>query len=133
MNTDPIADLLTRIRNAAAAGHKHIELPASKLKIEVVKVLLQEGYIKSYELKQAPEGHYQMVRVVLKYDKAGYPVIRSIRRISSPGLRKYSKVGNLPRVLNGSGVAIVSTSKGLLTDRAARRERVGGEILCVVE
>lgn len=133
MNTDPIADLLTRIRNAARAGHKFVELPASKLKIEMVKVLLQEGYIKSYELKDAPQANAKALRVVLKYDKNGDPVIRRLKRISSPGLRKYSKVTNLPRVLNGSGVAIVSTNKGLLTDRAARREGVGGEILCIVE
>lgn len=133
MNTDPIADLLTRIRNAASAGHKYVELPASRQKVELVKVLLQEGYIKSYELKDDPKGRFQLLRIVIKYDKEGYPVIRSIRRISRPGLRKYYKVANMPRVLNGAGVAIVSTNKGILTDRAARREGVGGEVLCFVE
>jgi len=133
MNTDPISDLLTRIRNAASAGHKFVELPASKLKVELVKVLLQEGYIKSYELKDDPQGRFQTMRVVLKYDSTGHPIIRKLRRVSRPGLRKYSKVLNLPRVLNGAGVAILSTSKGILTDRAARRDRVGGEILCFVE
>jgi small subunit ribosomal protein S8 len=133
MNTDPIADLLTRIRNAASAGHKFVELPASKLKIELARVLLQEGYIKSYELKDDPQGRFKILRVVLKYDKAGYPVIRRLARVSRPGLRKYAKVDTMPRVLNGAGVAIISTSKGILTDRAARREKVGGEILCVVE
>lgn len=133
MNTDPIADLLTRIRNANSAGHKSVELPASKLKIELVKVLLQEGYIKSYELKEEPKGRFQVLRVVLKYDKSGYPVIRQIRRISKPGLRKYSKVVTMPRVLNGAGVAIMSTSQGIMTDRTARRTNTGGEILCTVE
>jgi small subunit ribosomal protein S8 len=133
MNTDPIADLLTRIRNAVSAGHKHVELPASKLKTELVKVLLQEGYIKSYELKDDPQGRFQTLRIVLKYDKAGYPVIRKLQRVSRPGLRKYSKVDKLPRVLNGAGVAILTTNRGVITDRAARRERVSGEILCVVE
>jgi small subunit ribosomal protein S8 len=133
MNTDPIADLLTRIRNAASAGHKFVELPASKQKVEVVKLLLQEGYIKSFEMKEDPKGRFQLIRIVLKYDKAGYPIIRSLKRISRPGLRKYTKVINMPRILNGAGVALVSTSKGILTDRAARRERVGGEILCVIE
>ncbi len=133
MNTDPIADLLTRLRNAALAGHKSVEMPASKLKIEIVKVLLQEGYIKRYELKDSPCGHFQILRVMLKYDEEGYPVMRKIRRISRPGLRKYSKVMNMPRVLNGAGVAILTTSKGVMTDRAARRARVGGEILCFIE
>jgi small subunit ribosomal protein S8 len=133
MNTDPIADLLTRIRNAAQAGHKHVELPASKLKIEIVKVLLQEGYIKSYETKDDPQGRFKIIRVVLKYDKEGYPIIRNIKRVSRPGLRKYYKVDNLPRILNGAGVAILTTNKGIITDRVARRENVGGEILCVVQ
>jgi small subunit ribosomal protein S8 len=133
MNTDPIADLLTRIRNAASAGHKFVELPASKLKVQLVKVLLQEGYIKSYELKEDPKGRFQVMRVVLKYDKAGYPVIRTLKRVSRPGLRKYYHVDNLPRILNGAGVAIVSTNKGIVTDRVARRENIGGELLCVVE
>ena len=133
MNTDPIADLLTRIRNAASAGHKFVELPASKLKVDLVKVLLQEGYIKSYEMKEDPKGRFQVLRIVLKYDKTGYPVIRSLRRVSRPGLRKYSKSDTIPRVLNGAGVAIMSTNRGILTDRVARREGIGGEVLCIVE
>ena len=133
MNTDPIADLLTRIRNAASAGHKSVEIPSSKLKVELVKVLLQEGYIKSYELKDEPQGRYKILRVVLKYNNAGEPTIQLLKRVSRPGLRKYSKMLNIPRILNGAGVAILSTSKGLLTDRAARREKLGGEILCVVQ
>jgi small subunit ribosomal protein S8 len=133
MNTDPIADLLTRIRNAASAGHKDVELPASKIKVAIVKVLLDEGYIKNYEMKEDPRGRFQVLRVMLKYDTAGYPVIRRIRRVSRPGLRKYTKVISLPRVLNGAGIAIVSTNQGLMTDRAARRQNVSGEILCTVE
>lgn len=133
MNTDPIADLLTRLRNAAQAGHKHVEMPSSKLKVAIVKLLQQEGYIQSFETKEAPRGNFQVLRVVLKYDASGYPVIRRIRRVSRPGLRKYTNVINAPRVLNGAGIAILSTNKGLLTDRAARREKVGGEVLCTVE
>jgi len=133
MNTDPIADLLTRIRNAARAGHKYLELPASKLKIELVKVLQQEGYIKHFELKDDAEGRFKILRVALKYDTEGYSVIRKIKRESRSGLRKYYKVANMPRVLNGAGILILSTNKGLMTDRAARRENVGGEVLCLVE
>jgi small subunit ribosomal protein S8 len=133
MNTDPIADLLTRIRNAASAGHKFVELPASKVKVELVKVLLQEGYIKSYEMKEDPKGRFQIMRVVLKYDKAGYPVIRSLRRFSRPGLRRYFHSDTLPRILNGAGVAIISSNKGIITDRIARRDNIGGELMCIVE
>lgn len=128
--TDPIADMLTRIRNAAAAGLPMVEVPASKLKIEIAKVLLQEGYVRSYEVREA-EGR-KTLRVLLKYDTKGYPVIRKLVRVSRPGLRKYYKVDNLPRILAGAGVAIVSTPKGLLSDREARRERVGGELLCYI-
>jgi len=130
MYNDPIADMLTRIRNAAAAGLPMVEVPASKLKIEIAKVLLQEGYVRSYEVREA-EGR-KTLRVLLKYDTKGYPVIRKLVRVSRPGLRKYYKVDNLPRILAGAGVAIVSTPKGLLSDREARRERVGGELLCYI-
>ncbi|MEB3286593.1 MAG: 30S ribosomal protein S8 [Vampirovibrionales bacterium] len=131
MHTDPIADLLTRIRNACLAGLPLVEMPASKLKLELVKVLQHEGYIKSFELREGQAGH-QTLRVILKYDVEGLPVIREIRRISRPGLRRYAGVDNIPRVLSGAGVTIVSTSKGLLTDRQARKEGVGGELLCQV-
>lgn len=131
MISDPIADLLTQIRNACLAQLPSIELPASKLKIELVKVLQKEGYIRSHELRENDKGH-QSIRILLKYDEEGYPVIRQIKRVSRPGLRKYSKKVNLPRVLSGAGVAVVSTNKGLLTDRDARREGVGGEVLCYV-
>ena len=132
MHTDPIADLLTRIRNACGAGLPMVELPASKLKVEVVKLLQKEGYIRSYELREHPETKHQTLRVLLKYTPEGYPMIRKIARVSKPGLRKYTKVVNLPRILGGAGVAIISTSKGLLSDREARREGVGGEVLCYV-
>jgi small subunit ribosomal protein S8 len=130
MYNDPIADLLTRIRNASNASLPMVEVPASKLKIELTKVLQKEGYIRSYEIREA--GGHKTLRVLLKYDQNGYPLIRRLVRVSRPGLRKYYKVDNLPRILAGSGVAIVSTPKGLLSDREARRERVGGELLCYV-
>ena len=130
MYNDPIADMLTRIRNAANAGLPMVEVPVSKLKIEVAKVLLQEGYVRSYEMREA--AGRKTLRILLKYDKQGYSAIRKLVRVSRPGLRKYYKVDNLPRILAGSGVAIVSTPKGLLSDREARKQRVGGELLCYV-
>lgn len=133
MNTDPIADLLTQIRNALNAGHRMVELPASNLKIEVVRTLLDEGYIKSYELKEEPKGRFKLLRILLKYDKNGYPIIRKIKRMSRPGLRRYANSKNIPRILNGAGCVILSTNKGVISDRAARREKVGGELLCFVE
>lgn len=133
MNTDPIADFLTRIRNASIVSHPTVDMPASKLKIELAKLLQDEGYIQSFETKEDAASGHQTLRLNLKYDEEGFPVIRKLKRISRPGLRRYFKVDNLPRVLSGAGVAVVSTSKGLLSDRAARRERVGGELLCVVE
>ena len=130
MYNDPIADMLTRIRNASNVGLPMVEVPASKLKIEIAKVLQKEGYIRSYEIREA--GNHKTVRVLLKYDAQGYPLIRKLTRVSRPGLRKYYKVDNLPRILGGAGTAIVSTPKGLLSDREARKERVGGEILCYI-
>jgi small subunit ribosomal protein S8 len=132
MNNDPIADLLTRIRNASSASLTQLEAPASKLKVEIAKLLLKEGYIRSYELREDKEKKRQSLRILLKYDTEGFPVIRKISRVSKPGLRKYFKVDNLPRILGGAGILIVSTNKGLLTDRACRRERVSGEVLCYV-
>ena len=132
MNTDPIADLLTRIRNAANVCQAMFEVPASKLKIALMQVLLDEGYIRGYEMREDKEKNIKVLRVLLKYDANGYPVIRKLRRVSRPGLRKYYGVDQLPRILSGAGMAIVSTNKGLLSDRAARRERVGGEVLCYV-
>ena len=132
MHSDPIADLLTRIRNAHHAGLPSLEAPASKMKIELVKLLQREGYIRSFELREDQKTRKQVIRVQLKYDNDGLPVIRKIKRVSRPGLRTYSKIDTLPRVLSGAGIVVLSTNKGLLTDREARRERVGGEVLCTV-
>lgn len=132
MNNDPIADLLTRIRNASKVGLATTDIPASKLKIELVKLLQNEGYLQSYELREDPNTKHQTLRVHLKYNKEGYPVIRLIKRVSRPGLRKYYGVDNIPRIIAGAGVAVMSTNKGLLSDREARKQRVGGELLCVV-
>ena len=127
--TDPIADLLTRIRNANMVNHAEVEIPASKLKIELVKILKEEGYIQNYEIKEK-EG-FKVNVVELKYI-SNKPVIRGLQRVSTPGLRSYSKAKNLPRVFGGMGVAIISTSKGLMTDKLARKENIGGEVLCYV-
>ncbi len=130
MNTDPIADMLTRIRNANTVKHPSVEVPASKLKVELTKLLKEEGYIADYEVREA--GSFKVINITLKYDEKGNPVITKLERISKPGLRHYSKAKNLQKVLGGMGVAIVSTPKGLLTDRKARKENVGGEVLCYV-
>lgn len=131
MFTDPIADYLTRIRNASLAGHRVVEIPASNLKKEITKILFDQGYILSYKFE---EGKAQAtIKIALKYDKfTKEPVIRKIERISKPGLRKYTGVDDLPRVLNGLGVAIVSTSHGVMTGKQAQKENVGGEVLCYV-
>lgn len=130
MNTDPIADMLTRIRNANLVSHETVEMPSSKLKVELAKLLKEEGYIVDYSTKQ--EGKFTFLNVVLKYDEKNKPVITNLQRISKPGLRSYSKSKNLPQVFGGLGIAIISTSKGLMTDRKARKEKVGGEVLCYV-
>ena len=130
MNTDPIADMLTRIRNANIVSHPTVSMPSSKLKVELAKLLKEEGYITDYEVKE--NGCFKILDIVLKYDEAGNPVIANLKRVSKPGLRNYSKAKNLPQVMDGMGIAIVSTSKGLLTDRKARKENVGGEVLCYV-
>lgn len=127
--TDPIADLLTRIRNANMVNHASVEIPASKLKVELVKLLKEEGYIADYKL--VDKDAFKVIIVELKYI-GNKPVIRGLQRVSTPGLRAYSKAKNLPRVFGGLGVAIVSTSKGLMTDKAARKDNIGGEILCYV-
>ena len=119
MNTDPIADMLTRIRNANVVSHPSVEMPSSKLKVALAKLLKSEG-------------HFKYLTIELKYDEANKPVITNLKRVSKPGLRSYCKAKNLPQVLGGMGIAIVSTSKGLLTDRKARKENLGGEILCYV-
>ncbi len=128
--TDPIADMLTRIRNANMVAHETVSIPASKLKIELAKLLKSEGFIADYEVKDA--GKFKEIVVTLKYDERKRPVISKLERISKPGLRSYCKAKNLPKVLGGLGVAIVSTSKGLLTDRKARKENIGGEVICYI-
>ncbi len=133
MNTDPIADFLTRIRNAHLVSHSFVDAPASKLKVQLAKVLQKEGYIQSYEVFEGAAPKDRKIRLNLKYDQLGYPVIRKIKRESRPGLRKYFRVSKIPRILDGGGVAILSTSKGLMSDRQARREKMGGELLCSVQ
>ena len=130
MNTDPIADMLTRIRNANMVSHPEVEIPSSKLKVSLAKLLKDEGYITNYSERTV--GKFKVLTVELKYDEAGKPIITNLQRISRPGLRNYCKAKNLPQVLGGMGIAIVSTSKGLLTDRRARKENIGGEVLCYV-
>jgi small subunit ribosomal protein S8 len=130
MNTDPIADYLTRVRNAISANHRVVEVPASKLKKEITKILFDQGYILSYKFEDnAVQG---TIKIALKYDDDKDSVIRKIQRISKPGLRKYAGANESPRILNGLGIAIVSTSKGVMTGKQARRENVGGEVLCYV-
>jgi small subunit ribosomal protein S8 len=130
--TDPIADLLTRIRNAIMAGHKVVEAPASNLKKEVARILFEKGYILSYKVIDG-EGPQGVLKIALKYNqKSKKPAIKEIQRISRPGLRQYIGVDEMPRVLNGLGIAIISTSKGLMTDKEAKNENIGGEVLCYV-
>jgi small subunit ribosomal protein S8 len=132
--TDPIADFLTRVRNAINANHRVVEIPASNLKKEITKILFDMGYILSYKFVEAGEGNPQgTIKIALKYHPVTkIPAIRELNRVSKPGLRKYTHVGSIPRVINGLGIAILSTSKGVMTDKAARRENVGGEVLCYV-
>ena len=128
--TDPIADMLTRIRNANTSKHKTVDIPASKMKTGIAEILFKEGYIKAYEeIKDENQG---IIRVTLKYDEKGNRVIDGLRRISKPGLRVYASKEELPKVLNGLGIAIISTSKGLKTDKEARQLGVGAEVLAYV-
>ena len=131
MNTDPIADYLTRIRNAVRANHRVVEIPASNLKKEITKILFEQGYILSYKFDDSSvQG---TIKIALKYTKeTKEPVIKKIQRICKPGLRKYAGSNELPRILNGLGIAIVSTSHGVMTAKQAQRENVGGEVLCYV-
>jgi small subunit ribosomal protein S8 len=130
--TDPIADLLTRIRNAIMAGHKVVEAPASNLKKEVARILFEKGFILSYKVIDG-DGPQGVLKIALKYNaKSKKPAIKEIKRISRPGLRQYIGVDEMPRVLNGLGIAIISTSKGLMTDKEAKKEKIGGEVLCYV-
>jgi small subunit ribosomal protein S8 len=129
--TDPIADMLTRIRNACGSKHRRVDVPASKLKSEIARILLENHYIKDVK-PVADEDGRPMLRIYLKYAAGEQPVIREIRRVSTPGLRRYVGAQEIPRVRNGLGMAILSTSKGLMTDRQARQARTGGEILALV-
>ncbi len=131
MYTDTIADFLTRIRNANSAGHKVVESPSSKIKMEITKILFDQGYILSYKFV---ESNFQgIIKIALKYDpNTKEPVIKKIQRISTPGLRKYSSSTEIPRILNGLGISILSTSQGLMTGKQAKKKNVGGELLCYV-
>ena len=128
--TDPVADMLTRIRNANTAKHESVDVPASNLKKAIAKILLDEGYIKSYEVVE--DGTQGVIRIQLKYLAGKEKVISGLRRVSKPGLRVYAGADELPRVLKGLGIAIISTSKGVMTDKAARASHVGGEVLVFV-
>ena len=128
--TDPVADMLTRIRNANTAKHESVDVPASNLKKAIAKILLDEGYIKSYEVVE--DGTQGVIRIQLKYLAGKEKLISGLRRVSKPGLRVYAGADELPRVLKGLGIAIISTSKGVMTDKAARANHVGGEVLAFV-
>ena len=129
--TDPIADYLTRVRNAYLAGHKIVEIPASKMKVEITRILHEKGYILSYKVVEGAP--YNTIKIALKYHpETKKAAIKNIQRISTPGLRKYVGVDTLPRVLNGLGIAILSTSKGVMSDKEARDLNIGGEVICYV-
>lgn len=129
---DPIADYLTRIRNAQMAGHSTVEIPSSKLKKEMTKILYDHGFIFKY-IFDSESGKFETIKIALKYDASTrQPVIRELGRISRPGLRKYVKSTEMPRIINGLGIAIVSTSHGIMTDKQAREQNVGGELLCYI-
>ncbi|MFL2632862.1 MAG: 30S ribosomal protein S8 [Candidatus Marivariicella sp.] len=132
MNTDPIADYLTRLRNANSAGHRTVSVPASNLKKEITKILFDQGYILSYKFEDTSNNQGN-IKIALKYDSLTKdPVIKKIQRISTPGLRQYNSSINLPRVLNGLGISIISTSKGVMTGKEAKKNNVGGEVICYV-
>ena len=132
MTTDPISDYLTRLRTAISAGHKVVEVPASNMKKDMTQILMEKGYILNYKLVE--DNKQGIIKIALKYNgKTKQPAINSLTRVSKPGLRKYAGVEDMPRVLNGLGIAIVSTSKGLITDKEARKQNVGGEVICFVD
>ena len=132
MNTDPIADYLTRLRNANSAGHRTVSVPASNLKKEITKILFDQGYILSYKFEDTSSNQGN-IKIALKYDSLTKdPVIKKIQRISTPGLRQYNSSIDLPRVLNGLGISIISTSKGVMTGKEAKKNNVGGEVICYV-
>ena len=130
MVTDPIADMLTRIRNGQAAKHETVDVPASKMKLEITRILKAEGFIKNFKIVQ--NNKQGTIKIQLKYDQDNFPVIEKLSRVSKPGRRVYATVEEIPVVKNGLGIAIISTSKGVITDKAARAERVGGEVLCAI-
>ncbi|MDZ7741463.1 MAG: 30S ribosomal protein S8 [Bacteroidota bacterium] len=131
MITDPVADYLTRIRNAIMANHRVVEVPASNLKKDMTKILYDKGYILNYKFEE--DNKQGIIKIALKYHPVSkLPAIRKIERVSKPGLRKYVNADELPRVLNGLGIAIISTSRGVVTDKEARKEHIGGEVLCYV-
>jgi small subunit ribosomal protein S8 len=126
--TDPIADFLTRVRNAIMARHRMVDIPSSKLKMKMAHILYEQKFIKNYIIIE--DGKQNILRIFLKYDKSGMPLINELKRISTPGRRYYVDLENLPRVKNNTGIAILSTSKGVMTEREARKNNVGGEVLC---
>jgi small subunit ribosomal protein S8 len=128
--TDPVADLLTRIRNASTAKHPNVDIPASNMKKAICKILVDEGYVRNMQLIE--DKKQGVIRVTLKYGEGGAPVIAGLRRVSKPGLRIYSSCEDMPQVMRGLGTAIISTSKGVMTDKAARKENVGGEVLAFI-
>ena len=128
--TDPIADMLTRIRNANSAKHDSVEIPASNLKKAIAEILVEEGYIKSYQVTE--DGKQGIIKVVLKYGPSKSKVSQGLRRVSKPGLRVYAGAEDMPKVMRGLGIAIISTSKGVMTDKRARKENIGGEVLAFV-
>ncbi len=131
MYTDPISDYLTRLRNAMMAGHRVVEIPGSNTKREITKILFDKGYILNYKFED--DGRQGIIKIALKYDKnTKVPAINNMKRVSTPGLRQYVDAGNLPRVINGLGIAIISTSSGMMTDKEARSRHIGGEVICYV-
>ncbi len=131
ITTDPIAQMLSRIRNASSSKHKTVDVPSSNVKLAIAKILFEEGYIKSFEeIKE--ENNQGIIRITLKYTEKGKKVIDGLKRISKPGLRVYASKDELPQVLNGLGIALISTSKGIMTDKAARAARLGGEVLAYI-
>jgi len=129
--TDPIADMLTRIRNACGSKHRRVDMPLSKMKLEIARILKENNFIQDYKTLETEEGRH-ILRVILRYAQGGQPVIRALQRVSTPGLRKYVGAAEIPRVRNGLGMAILSTSQGLMSDRQARQKRTGGELLAFI-
>jgi small subunit ribosomal protein S8 len=129
--TDPVADMLTRIRNACGSKHRRVDMPASKLKVEIARLLKEQNFVQDYRVLETEDGR-QLLRIVLKYAQGGQSVIRELKRVSTPGLRKYVGASEIPRVRNGLGIAILSTSRGIMSDRQARQANTGGELLALV-